>query len=203
MGATLAVIGGGAAGLMSCQQALAQRKFERVLWFRADPNSLGTAYDTRCPLHLLNVSAGLMGLNPIVPCGFFEWLEMQQPGRWQPGDFVPRMEFSAYMQANIAALDSRVQQIHLLAARAEKTQHGWRVCTAIKTYEADALLLAPGFALAQLPNESADLPDVFEAWHWFRKFANPASVSQLGPRVLLVGSGLTAVDMVLGLRACG
>jgi uncharacterized NAD(P)/FAD-binding protein YdhS len=203
MAATLAIIGGGVAGLMSCQQALAQHKFARVLWFRADPNSLGTAYDTRCPEHLLNVPAKLMGLDPELPAGFFDWLAAHQPGRFQPDDFVPRMEFAAYMQSGIDALDMRVQQIHQHAARADKTQHGWQISAAAQTYEADALLLAPGFLLAQLPNESADLPGVFEAWHWFSEVANAACVQRLADKVLLVGSGLTAVDMVLGLRALG
>jgi len=203
MSETLAIVGGGVAGLMGCQQALAQLKFKHILWFRAEPNSLGTAYDTRCALHLLNVPAGRMGLDPAAPSGFFDYLESAQLGRWQPGDFVPRMQFAAYMQANIAALECRVQQIHQLAERAEKTPHGWRIGTATQTFAADALLLAPGFPIAQLPNGSASLPKVFEAWRWFSEIATTASVSKLGDRVLLVGSGLTAVDMVLGLRAHG
>jgi uncharacterized NAD(P)/FAD-binding protein YdhS len=200
---TLAIIGGGVAGLMSCQQAIAQNKFYKILWFRADPNSLGTAYDTRCPAHLLNVPAKLMGLDPELPTGFFNWLAAHQPGRFQPDDFVPRMEFAAYMQAGIDALDDRVQQIHQHAVRADKTQHGWRISTLNQRFDADALLLATGFPLAQLPTESADLSGVFEAWHWFSEVANTASVQRLANKVLLVGSGLTAVDMVLALRALG
>ena len=203
MNHTLAVIGGGVAGLMSCQQAFAHGRFDRVLWFRADPNSLGIAYDTRCPAHLLNVPAKLMGLDPAVPAGFHDWLSHNRPGCWQPDDFVPRMEFAAYIQARIDAMDMRVLQIHQPAARAEKTQLGWRVSTAKQGFDVDAVLLATGFPLAQLSRESADLPNVFEAWHWFSKFANAISLQRLADKVLLVGSGLTAVDMVLGLRALG
>ena len=203
MAATLAIIGGGVAGLMSCQQAIAQSEFDKVLWFRADPNSLGTAYDTRCAAHLLNVPAKRMGLDPELPNGFFDWLDAQQPGRFQANDFVPRMEFAAYMRSHVGALDARVQQVHQRAAQVEKTANGWRISAAAQTYEVDALLLAPGFPLAQLPNESTNVPGVFEAWQWFSEVANTASVRRLADKVLLVGSGLTAVDMVLGLRALG
>ncbi len=188
---------------MSCQQAIAQNEFHKILWFRADPNSLGTAYDTRCPAHLLNVPAKLMGLDPSAPSGFHDWLARNRPGRWQPEEFVPRMEFGAYMQSGIDALDARVQQIHLRAARAEKTQQGWRISTIGESFDADALIVAPGFPLAQLSRASANVPGVFEAWQWFNEVANTAIVQRLADKVLLVGSGLTAVDMVLGLRALG
>ena len=203
MHCTLAIIGGGVAGLMACQQATLQNAFEKILWFRADPNSLGTAYDTLCCAHLLNVPAKLMGLDPNAPEGFINWLNANQAGRWQASDFVPRMQFAAYLRANIDRLDARVQPVPQRADSATITNGGWRIVAGGQTFDANAIILAPGFPLVHLNDSAAKNPSVFEAWHWFNRLAKPTDSPHWGKRILVVGSGLTAVDMVLGLRDYG
>lgn len=198
---TVAVIGGGVAGLMACRQAL-RAGVGAMHWFRAVPGSLGTAYDTPCESHLLNVPAARMGLDPADPAGFHAWLAVRWPGRWEPTDFVPRRRFGEYLREAVLETLPRLNDHPVRASAATRASGGWRVTGDDEAVHVDHVVVAAGLPLRR-SRAPAGTPPVREAWDWCLDAAASAQARTLAGDVWLVGSGLTAVDMVLALRDFG
>src|SRR3954471_22709574 len=80
----IAIVGGGASGCLVAIQLLRQaRRPVRILLIeRMSEIGRGVAYGTRCPEHLLNVTAGKMGAFPEDPGHFLRWVAARagQPG---------------------------------------------------------------------------------------------------------------------------
>lgn len=207
----LAVVGGGPAGLATVLAARRHAPHWRVLWCRGARPGFLPAYGGLHPRHRLNVPVERMGLDPVDPTDFLVWLRGSHPQRdAQPGQFVPRNWLGEY-----------------LAQRADSLRH-WPL---LEQRDADLALLAREGGAWRLDIESADgsaadpprarrvalclgLPEgqvvpqapahwVAEPWAWWRSLDDAPLRLDDADRVLLVGSGLTAVDMVLGLRARG
>ena len=160
---------------------------------------LGAAYSTSDPAHLLNVPAGNMSAWPDVPDDF-----ARRAG--DPEMFAERRQFGAYLRT---ILDEKVGSgcttvIGGRAIGAKRAEGGWKVELERGTVSADALVLATG---NQPPGRLKALESAGE-----RLIANPwsdaarqaiAEVAATDAPVLIVGTGLTMVDVVLSLDAVG
>ncbi|MDB5097050.1 MAG: Hydroxyacylglutathione hydrolase [Cyanobacteria bacterium RYN_339] len=192
---TIAVIGGGFSGTMVAYHLLRQPGGPRrvVLIERQPPAGRGVAYGTPHEQHLLNVPAGRMGADPGDPDGFLRFL-----GDAQPGDFVPRRRYGEYLAALLAD------------ARRPET---WPEGSDLEVWADDAIGLTPGreVVLAHRPPLAADAV-VLALGHFppahplvlppDRPYVgDPWSARALAPagEVLLVGAGLTAIDLALAL----
>jgi uncharacterized NAD(P)/FAD-binding protein YdhS len=187
----VAVIGGGPAGLFTIRESLRQSSELRIAWFVGD-GSPGFAWATGSPSHLLNVPVERMGAD--APDGFLRWLRGMPGGEdMAEGAFVARRLYRDYLSGLAAGLPSRVVRHPLTVDLLEPLADGWRVGAGQLRVGAGRVVIATG------PGTTAPRPPLREAWSWWLA-AEP--IAEDAP-VLLVGSGLTAVDMVLGLRERG
>ncbi|MBW8812786.1 MAG: FAD/NAD(P)-binding protein [Caulobacterales bacterium] len=202
----VAVIGGGFSGLLTAIHLLRREPRAAVrLVERAQRFGRGRAYEAGANPHLLNVRAGNMSAFPDRPRHFVEWLAAQ--GEPAGADsFVTRSRYGDYLQGLLREEigdPDRAGRLLLEADEAvalRRVGSQWRVELALgRAFEADACVLAVGLA------PPADLPGAEAA-----ALAAPAYVpdpwaSGLDdlPRgqVLLLGSGLTMVDLALALAA--
>lgn len=178
---------------------LARKGVASVLIEAADRAGRGAAYSTSDPAHLLNVPAGNMSAWPDVPDDFAR----------RVGDnstFAQRRDYGSYLRS---ILDEAVATgcIALVASRAvgaEQSDGRWSVALKGRAITADALVLATG---NQPPGRLAALEAAGD-----RLISNPwstaareavAEVAETDAPVLIVGTGLTMVDVVLSLEAEG
>jgi uncharacterized NAD(P)/FAD-binding protein YdhS len=193
---TIAVIGGGFSGTMVAVHLMALPGGPRrvVLIERRPPAGRGVAYGTPFEGHLLNVPAGRMGADPADPAGFVRFL-----GDADPGAFVPRRRYGEYLAALLA--DARRpdrwpagSDLEVWADDAVGLTAGHEVLLAHRPpLAADAVVLALGhFPPAHPLALPADRPYVGDPW-------SPRALADLPPGapILLVGAGLTAIDLAL------
>ena len=212
---TVAIIGGGFCGTLTAVNLarLSTGALRVVLVNRQYPPGRGIAYGTRRPEHLLNVVARNMSAFPDRPSHFVDWLR----NRAEFADlaladlreqFVPRRVYGDYLQdllfwhaqplagqspVHIDVTDDEVLDI-VPALRGARV-----VLKSGESLEADRVLLATG-NLA--PHEISPPGSVY--WHraycrnpwrgWYEKLPDSRD------DVLLVGTGLTMIDVFLTLQ---
>jgi len=203
----LAIIGGGFAGLTAMVSLLNVRPDARVVLLERHPRrGPGVAYGGCEPHHLLNVPAGRMGATPADPGAFHAWLESREPGRWAATDFAPRARYGEYLMDLVDA--ARASNSAILAresvVRLETTpRHVDLLLGSGESLRASAVLLAPGLPQARPPWRGLD--DDIPAGFLVADPWAPGALDGLdaGQAVAVVGSGLTAIDIVSSLRRRG
>lgn len=188
------VVGGGPAGALTAVALTRQTDRAVVV---VDPSRVlgpGSAYATREPHHLLNSRARQMSVLPSAPDDFVDW------ARCGPDNFVPRATFGAYVTARLGP----VAHVGHPAVRVRPAGARWHVDLADgTTRRASAVVLAVGHAPPAFPSAAAAgvrLASGYVPVPW-----QPGALDAIPPqaRVLLLGTGLTAVDAVLSLLARG
>lgn len=194
----VAIVGAGASGTVQALHLL-RAGVERVtLIEREREPGRGTAYGTKRPEHLLNVPARRMIVWPDDPGHFARWY-VQRGG--EEDGYAPRMLFGDYLsglmhEAPIALVAG--EAVHICS-----NGSGEEVVLADgRTVEADAAVLALGnLRPATLPGIDPDA--LAEAWVDDPWYGGVAEGLGPGDVVLLIGTGLTAVDAALTLDAAG
>ena len=184
---------------------LARRGITPLLIDRAAAAGRGIAYGTRDPAHLLNVPAGKMSAWPDAPDDF------AQAAGMEPGAFAERRDFGKYLSGQLdeVVATGAVEFVDGLAVKGSpSTSSGrkvWRLALDDgRAFEADNLVLATGngrpapFAIPGWPDE-AMIQDPWSAAAGERL----AEAAGDGGPLLLVGTGLTMVDVVLTLDRLG
>ncbi|MFJ5262498.1 FAD/NAD(P)-binding protein [Streptomyces sp. NPDC088387] len=216
---TVAVVGAGAAGALTavqlCETALRRRTpLDLVLVDPAPEAGRGTAYATPDPRHRLNVPAGNMSCYPDDPGHFTRWLCRHGEPGVTGTDFATRYRYGAYLADTLAQAIVRargVVAVRRLRTRAEGCSGapGGRVGIRLADgglLTADSAVLATGPAA---PTAGRTLPALRDSG---RIVARPWAPGALDPiltdpsepsDVLLVGTGLTAVDLALTLDRPG
>ena len=196
--ADVVVVGGGFSGTMAAAQLIA-RGLSVVLVEGGGRAGLGTAYSTREAVHLLNVPAVKMSAWPDRPDDFVA-------AGHDAATFAPRREFGAYLRR---ILDQAVADgLALIDAQAVSAvrEGGWRVAMADgSSVSARALVLAQGNQ-PPAPFRAGDGmdPALFVNNPWGAGARDAIErVAASGGDVLILGTGLTMVDMVLSLAAAG
>jgi uncharacterized NAD(P)/FAD-binding protein YdhS len=195
--ANVVVVGGGAAAtLLACAFADAP---ERLTLVSREPPGRGLAYRTRLPVHLLNVPAGRLSVSPNDPDDFRRWLAARDPAA-TADTFAPRSRYGEYLEERLAASGARVVSGEVVAI--ERRAAGFAVVLGggIRLH-ARAVVLATGHRPPAVPPALAPLTGDgrLRADPWA-----PDALEGLPPGpVLLVGTGLTAVDVVLAIAAGG
>jgi adenylyl-sulfate kinase len=198
--ADVAVIGAGAAGVMVAARLLefARRQHKRidVLLIGCGEPGRGVAYSTRADCHLLNVPAVKMSATVDDPADFARWLDRA------PGDFVPRERFGAYLAEHLDTVakrggPARLRRIDDTVVSARTGTGGLRLeLRSGRTLNVAAAVLATG---ALSPSDKW-APPALRTDHRF--IANPWAADAIArvpsdQDVLLVGTGLTMVDMAM------
>jgi uncharacterized NAD(P)/FAD-binding protein YdhS len=210
MGIRITVIGGGAAAALVITELLDHgvgAPAELLCFSGYRGGSRGIAYGTPVDDHLLNVRATAMGLNSHDPTEFLDFARERLPDA-RASDFLPRRLYGDYLEARVArALENAsFRGVRVSRVRSEITSiepiaddRCRLVDDAGATHEADIVVLAigalPPRALPQVdPSLIASGRYVLDPWQWLG--ANEVAVERLR-RVVIVGSGLSAVDVAL------
>ena len=198
----VAIVGGGASGTILAAQ-LARRGMKSLLIEGSGRVGKGVAYSTTEPAHLLNVRAEGMSAWAGEPDHFAKRIEAEGGNR---RDFAQRRFFAKYLGEILdeAVASGSAEIIDASAVGARRSGETWEL-----TLDDGSTIQAQVLALA-IGNQE---PEGLRAFDGVRRFiANPwgadarAAVGDLaatGGDALLVGTGLTMVDVVLSLDAAG
>ena len=208
------VVGAGAAGSLTALHLArtARRRgtpLEVVLLDPAAYRARGTAFGTIDERHLLNVPAGGMSALPEEPGHFVAWRARHHPELLpEPYVFAPRTEWARYLDETLGgAYDGDVplglRHLRVRAAGVRRDGSGVLVTADdAQVHRADAVVLATGerapgyrWAPGALRDSAFFVPDP-----WAPGALDVVRRDAAGPAdVLLVGTGLTMVDVVLSL----
>lgn len=199
----VAVIGGGFSGTMTAAQ-LARRGLKAALIEGGGKMGRGVAYSTREPAHVLNVRAEVMSA---WPHDLEDFARQVEADGGSSKDFSERRRFGRYMDEVLeSAIASGVTPIEATAVSATRKQGGWVVALQDGgRVEAKAVVLAIGNQEPAPMRVAAGIsPERFINNPWGGE-ARAADERLAGTdrSVLLLGTGLTAVDHVLALDAHG
>lgn len=212
----VAILGGGFAGAATALHLAAATTPDQVEIVVVEPRAAlghGVAYSTDDPQHRINVPATKMALLPDAPDHFAEWLlteriDMPADATTRRGEVYPqRRIFGRYVAAQLQpALSSGAVRHRRAAAAAVVAAAGpGRMRVDLSdgaAFEADAVVLAMTHPAPALPRPMQSLAgsDRVAADPW-----DEAAIARVRPdeRVLVVGSGLTAADVIASLVARG
>ena len=201
--APVAIVGGGFSGTILAAQ-LARRGVDSILIDGSGRVGKGVAYSTKEPAHLLNVRAEGMSAWADEPNHFANHFEARGGDR---RGFAERRLFAGYIGQILddAVASGHVQIDHGSVVSASRTDGEWSVgFDDGRSIEARALVLAIG-------NQEPDRLHKFEAagdhfinnpWAADARSAIEDLVENDGD-TLIVGTGLTMIDLVLSLDAAG
>ncbi len=189
----------------------------------------GLAYGTSDPCHLLNVPAGRMGA--FAPEDFLNWLSSPDgksaAGRFCPGtksaaeDYLPRALYGCYLKDILAGALRRAAERHvhvsLLHGRVFDAKRGRTPAIALRVeigrkrrrFAYDALVLATGNRPPRAPKMSAWAQSsrtfIGNPWSALQNGSLTRQLKNLSAKrtVMILGSGLTAVDTILSLDSLG
>ncbi len=200
--AHVAIVGAGASGVMLASALVRPPISLNVVL--VDPNpGRGLAHGGRDPYRLLNTRAGDMSLDPQSPSGFLDWLNVyrERSGGWSAEAFAPRSHFGDYLEHRLRTLEERTPGLgstriaRARALAAERTAEGWSIrLDDGQRLTAGLLVLATGWAkprpLIFHGREQIEAQVQDDPW-------DEAALHRLPPggEVLLIGSGLTALDV--------
>ena len=199
----VAVIGGGFSGTMAAAQ-LARRGLKAALIEGGGKMGRGVAYSTKEAAHVLNVRAEVMSVWPEDLEDFARQVEAEGG---TAKDFSERRRFGRYMDDVLkAAVAGGVVPVEATAVAARRDGEGWAVALDNgSTIKARALVLAIGNQ-EPAPMKVAEgiTPERFINNPWGADArAADERLAGTDKSVLLIGTGLTAVDHVLALDAHG
>jgi uncharacterized NAD(P)/FAD-binding protein YdhS len=198
----VAIVGGGASGTILAAQ-LARRGIKSALIDGSGRAGKGVAYSTTEPAHLLNVRAEGMSAWAGEPGHFAERFAAEGG---HPRGFAERRLFGRYLGDILdEAVASGNTEAIAASATAAKRNGRWTVqLDNGDTVSSDALVLAIGNQEPEPLRAFAQVGERFVRNPWGN--AARAAVRDLtdtGGAALLVGTGLTMVDVVLSLDAAG
>ncbi len=211
--ADVLVVGGGFSGLLTLLHLRRTSPDLSVAVIERSPRRWpGIAYGSCDPHHLLNVPANRMGAWPDDPAGFHRWLEGREPGRFAPNEFVPRVLYGEYLSGLVAAaLAGRRAGLSFVrdtTVALEARPDGVVVLLASgRRIAGRALVLAPGITPGRAP-WAGEGPAIEHQRLVDDPWSEMGGTRQLPPprpdrEILIVGSGLTAIDVVGWLRRQG
>ncbi len=213
----IAIIGGGASGTLLAAQLLrrAARPLRVVLLERMSEPGGGVAYGTSFGGHLLNVPAGRMSAFSDQPTHFLEWAGARAghpgfPATVEAGDFLPRQLFGRYLSAVLADAERAAPAgVELLTVKGEvidiEDETGERRLRTGdgSSFAADEVVLALGNLPGEYPIRRS-LP-IYHSQRYVHVPWRPGTLAGIpaDADVLMVGAGLTSIDLILELAASG
>ncbi len=203
------MVGGGFSGTMLAVHLL--RNSSSLSVAVVDRGTLpgrGLAYSTPHRFHLLNEPAGEMSAWPNAPNDFLSWARIHYDAALQARSFPPRSVYGAYvgdlLETTLA--DCGRERFRWIQDEA-LSLHRRRGKLAVQTkagpeLRARAVVLATG----DLPSANPRMPGLKASAGLY--FESPLASDALadlpaGGSVLLVGSGLTSVDLIMALKSKG
>jgi uncharacterized NAD(P)/FAD-binding protein YdhS len=206
---TVAVIGAGFSGTLTAVHLLREARgaLQVVLVNPSGRRARGLAYGTRSDWHVLNVPAGNMSALPDDRDHFLRYCRWRDPSV-QPGDFVARATYGSYLDALLTAAEQAAPpdvRLVCLADQVLAVRPG-APGAPVRLLLADAAPLAVDQVVLAFGHFApADPPLLTEAvrasGRYLRDPWAPGALDRIAPDdpVVVLGSGLTAMDIVLAL----
>jgi uncharacterized NAD(P)/FAD-binding protein YdhS/glyoxylase-like metal-dependent hydrolase (beta-lactamase superfamily II) len=211
---TIAIVGGGFSGTLVAAHLLktATQPLTIKLIERQEQIGQGIAYSTTINSHLLNVSAGNMSGFPSDAGHFLRWLYHNYrelatflPHEISANAFIPRKVYGLYIQSileeaqakapNYVQLERAIAEVVAVSKfSSQETKEIHLTLSNQQTIAADKVVLALGNS-PTAPSLKQPTDYIRNAW----AVEALANLDQDAP-VLLIGTGLTMVDMVLSLH---
>lgn len=195
----VAIIGGGFSGAMLAAR-LAEEGFSSALIDRTGEFGPGVAYSTLFDRHLLNVRSNRMSAIEGRPDDFVGWLETHHPRHAEAEGFAPRRLYGLYLKDRLATAEAAHPGLIARAAGEAVAVEGATVRLADgRIVEAAAVVLTTGNPAPDTAGPSDGAGRIIgDPWA-------PAALDRIGSDddVVIIGTGLTMVDMVLWLQAQG
>ena len=202
---SFAIIGGGFTGAALAAQLLRNSggKVSVALVEKGTKLGRGVAYGTACVDHLLNVRARNMSAYPDDPEHFLRWAQENYDPRVKPDDYLPRQVYGRYV-ASILQKEIELhpgQLKHLQDEAVSITQ----VCDKAEVRLRSGKTLLAGKVVLALGNFPPGDPRLSGMTATSRCYvSDPWAAEALtgvaqDAKVLLVGSGLTSVDVCISL----
>ncbi|MBI3478487.1 MAG: FAD/NAD(P)-binding protein [Acidobacteria bacterium] len=201
------IIGGGFSGTMVATHLLRRRQglLIGVLERKSQPGR-GLAYSSPHRFHLLNVPAAKMSALPEDPGHFLRWAQSNHDASVQPRSFLPRNLYGNYVGSLLeqAIADGNQEHFRWIQDEALSLQrrHGhWAVQGKSGT---EITARAVALALGNFPPADPRMPGLNPGSTLYFPFAWASKVLEDLPAhgsILLIGSGLTSVDLVMALRS--
>jgi uncharacterized NAD(P)/FAD-binding protein YdhS len=206
------VVGGGCSATLLAAEIMSGAGNGRVELVVVDPGETpgrGVAYSTSCPGHLLNVPAEQMSAYTGRPGHFAAWAHHRDQ-TLSNLSFVPRMLYGDYLAAvwrdaeHGAAPGSSLSHRRGRAVSAQRSANGASICVGLadgSRLEADHLVLAMG----NLPAHAAapGSPGIDGSARYIADPWRAGALDGVTGSVLLIGTGLTAIDVALVLADRG
>jgi uncharacterized NAD(P)/FAD-binding protein YdhS len=202
------IIGGGFSGTMLAVHLLRYTDLSvAVIDGRTLPGR-GLAYGSPHRFHLLNVPAGDMSAWPDAPDDFLRWARTHYDVSLQARSFPPRSIYGAYVASLLeSTLDEFSWERFQWIRDEARSLHRRKGRLAVQT-NAGTELLASVVVLAtgNFPPANPRLPGLTTSARSYFQFAWANDVLENLPTtgsVLLLGSGLTSVDLIMALKSKG
>ena len=207
---TIVVIGGGFSGAAVAAQLLRRGRPARVVLVnRFGPIGRGVAYGTALEAHRLNVPAGAMSALPDDADHFVRWARTRHDAI-RPESFVSRRLYGEYLESLLreaeqhAVRGARLERLVAVARDVEpRPGGGAEVVFAGARLPADRVVLALGnYSPANPPAVGAEFYDTdrYVRDPWIRGSLDGI---RPGESVLLLGTGLTMMDIAIDLATRG
>lgn len=192
------IIGGGCSGALVAAHLLREGDRDVVLIDASGRFARGTAYSTTDRVHIMNVRAASLSAYPDDPEHFVRWLRASKVAG-DANTFVPRSVFGNYLCGVLGKASNG--RLRLVTSRAKQIRDGHIVTADGDEIATDSVVLA----LGNLPQRT---PCGLDAIRYTKRYVDdPWSSSLEGVAseddVLVVGTGLTALDVILSLAIRG
>ncbi len=207
----IAIVGGGFSGTLATIRLVkllteTQNTAKIFLIEKTKKLAKGLAYDTQCELHLLNVAAQDMSAFPEDKDHFINWLA-ERYSAVAPSAFVSRKIYGEYLSELFQkTLDSKgtsieVEVINDEAVELSADEKHLKLASG-RTIDINRLVLATGNFQ---PNQVVANVSVTNSDAYFNDPWAPEALAGLSTHdnVLLIGTGLTMVDLAVQLNAAG
>jgi uncharacterized NAD(P)/FAD-binding protein YdhS len=191
----VAIVGAGYSGTIAAvETARAAPGAEIVLIEKSGHFARGAAYSTTSPGHLLNVRARNMSALAGEPMHFADWAAGEGHG---PDDYVARRDYRRYLAS---LLDGAASVTRLAGEAVGIEDEGVRMASG-ELVGCDSAILAGGNHPSRLPAAFGEQA-IHDPWS-AEGSAAVAEAAARGGELLLVGTGLTMVDMAVSLEEAG
>ncbi len=208
---TIAIVGGGFSGVMVAIHLLQKATHPVQIYLIECRSQLGEgiAYSTPSDQHLLNVPAGKMSAFADQADNFLQWLNIRYPEQLITAEtFVLRKFYSEYLRSILQKAEQK-SAIGVCLYRVEdeaiailqKPDHLIITLKTGKQLSVDQSVLAIGNFPPENPaivNPSFYQSSRYLSWAWSEPKLPWRSLTE---PILLIGSGLTAIDMIASLKA--
>jgi uncharacterized NAD(P)/FAD-binding protein YdhS len=161
---------------------------------RGEQLGRGLAYAADSPRLRLNVPAARMSLDPERPDDFVQFAGCEAA----PQEFLPRRQYGAYIDARLSQVCSaQPERMHVVRGEAVAIDEREVQLADGRRFAGDRFVIATGVA-AQSGGVWPDDPRVVDAWN-----ERACELKAQAGRILVVGSGLSAIDALQLLQAGG